>query len=180
MCLLLTETASIPRREIKCNGSVEGSRVAFGRASLSGRGSGILHQRRFQRGVRTRLVLEWMGDDECCWMCPLKKVVLVAWFFHRCSTVKRRLKASHGPFTVHGVVWHSTEHGCHVVVTSFSTAVSVSSRRRWKVTVLGLCLCLGHMEEATRLGFLLSVCFALFDPYQSKAVRWRFGLVDLR
>ena len=26
--------------------------------------------RRLQRGVRTRLALEWMGDDECCLMCP--------------------------------------------------------------------------------------------------------------
>ena len=54
---------------------------------------------------------------------------------------------------MHGVVPHSTEHRCHVVVASFTAAVPVNSRPRWKVIVLGLCVW-ASWRRPGRLGFL--------------------------
>ena len=74
------------------------------------------------------------------------------------------------PFTVHGVVPHSTKHGCHVVVTSFTYCSSRQQSTKVESDCVGVvCVWASWRRPGALVSF--SVWFALFVPYPSKAVR---------
>ena len=120
--------------------------------------------RQCQFGIRTHLVLDCMGIYECC--LKLSLLVLVAWIFRQDSPlfiVLRRIRKTWLP-----CCWGNLHHcSCR------------QQSAKGENHCIVLCLCLNHVEEARRRGFLMGACSARCENvfssflYQSEAGRSR-------